>query len=207
MKNFTKKLRAYLNNNNLTQVELADKLGMSTASLNMYLKEHRTPSAESVIKIEETLGLPDGYLMYDKYLPLEKIVRLPLLEKKDIDNFLKKGILPDDVIYLPVFIDSKREHVMSKKCFFIKAEGDAMSSNLIPANSINNGDCVAVDPELKPDHDSTVLIRTDSDVKLRKLINDGADRYFSANNKDLSVIPESQAKIIGKVYMKQTYID
>jgi SOS-response transcriptional repressor LexA len=36
------------------------------------------------------------------------------------------------------------------------------------------------------------------DEKLHKLINDGADRYFSANNKDLSVIPESQAKIIGK---------
>ena len=205
--NFISKIKSYIDSHETTSTALAKKLGMSQSSLSMYMCGYRTPSVAVCLLIEKELNLPAGYLIYDKIKPLTSTRRLPLLNKKDVDAFIKKGIIPHDVIFLPVYFDSTKGHAMSEKSFFITAEGDAMLSKTKPEQSIFNLDKAAVDPYLQPVHGSKVLIEVNGDLKIREMMTDGNDVFFKAFDESIPVIKSKDAKVVGRVFLKQTTID
>ena len=64
MKNqFDKRLSQLLKENNMTQKELAQKIGVSQAIVTYWVKGQRQPTAENIFEVAKTLETTADYLL------------------------------------------------------------------------------------------------------------------------------------------------
>lgn len=57
------KIRKAMRDANITQKELGKKLGISQAAINKYLRKNSNPTAETIKKIADALGVPVAYFL------------------------------------------------------------------------------------------------------------------------------------------------
>ncbi len=200
MKNFSKKLRQELKRSGIMQIDFSKLIGVSTSQGNFLVTGKRTPSISMALKIEKILNLPHGYLIYDEIAPLDDSVRAPLLKnKKEVDNFILNGNIPQDVEYIQIFKFNKEEF-MEKNIYAFMAIGDAMVSNSDSRNSIHHGDQLIIDKSIHPKSGSIVVFTDDGNVKVRKFMQDGTDTFLQALNHSLPLIPiTDKIKLAGVV--------
>jgi len=77
---FRMTLRAVLKQRNVSQVQLAARIGKSTRTINMYLTGDRTPSSEVIAHIANALGITPDVLSTGNQQ--EKVRPQPLWNKK-----------------------------------------------------------------------------------------------------------------------------
>lgn len=206
MKNFRVKILKYLKESDLSQSDLAKMLDMSDSCLSMYMREHRTPSIDTAIAIEQRLGMSAGYLVYD-FQDMKEMQQIPVLEKKDIDNYIKKGILPRDVEFFHVSLNAEKGGVMQERKFFMRVEGNAMANNPVINKGICDGDSVEVKPCREVNHGALVLLAVDGDFKVREAVKDGSDCYYKSYDPNLPILSNRDAFLVGKVCSKRVIID
>ena len=75
---------------NLTQAELAEKVGVTTRSIQNYELGTRVPKMDTVVKIAEALGVDEKVLMSDEdYFVIEAHEKYGSRGKKDAEELVK----------------------------------------------------------------------------------------------------------------------
>lgn len=69
---FGDRLKQVRTQNELTQAELAKKLGISTSAIGMYEQNRREPSADIILKILDIFGLSSDWLLYGRETTLKQ---------------------------------------------------------------------------------------------------------------------------------------
>lgn len=69
---------------NLTQNEMAEKIGATAGSVGMYEQNRREPRFEQIKKISELLGVTTDYLIYGTQV---NTLESPVIRKKANDDF------------------------------------------------------------------------------------------------------------------------
>lgn len=200
MKLLATKLKLALKNSDTTRKELAEYLGVSVAYIGTFCNGHRIPHIDTVLKIEKKLKLLPGYLMYDSILPINESTKIPLLDKKTLDNFLLHDTLPKDVRYIELYTNKEKEKRVLDKCFALIAEGDAMVSTTNQKLSIFDGDTVAIDSSREPTNGCMVAVMIGDDIKIRLYAVDGNDIFLNAADSRIpSTILDEKIKLCGVV--------
>lgn len=77
---------------NLTQAELAEKVGVTTRSIQNYELGTRVPKMDTVVKIAEALGVDEKVLMSDEdYFVIEAHEKYGSRGKKDAEELVKNA--------------------------------------------------------------------------------------------------------------------
>lgn len=77
---------------NLTQAELAEKVGVTTRSIQNYELGTRVPKMDTVVKIAEALGVDEKVLMSDgDYFVIEAHEKYGSRGKKDAEELVKNA--------------------------------------------------------------------------------------------------------------------
>lgn len=69
---FGNRLKQVRIENELTQAELAKKLGISTSAIGMYEQNRREPAADIILKILDIFGLSADWLLYGRETTLSQ---------------------------------------------------------------------------------------------------------------------------------------
>ena len=89
--------------NNLTQTDLAEKVGLTYVQIGRYEKGKSTPSAEVLQKLANVLNTSTDYLMNGK----TEQVEAQLADKELIKQFLEvEKMSPEDKNLVKIFLDA-----------------------------------------------------------------------------------------------------
>jgi SOS-response transcriptional repressor LexA len=201
-----KKLRKALN---LTQKEVADRLGIKPSSVTQWENDITEPSGKNLLGLAGILNTPPENLIGATSVREQSAVylvdktkinlrRIPVISsvqagswREAVDNFH-----PGDA-------ESWQETTanVSAKAFALKVEGRSMQ-NPYGNPSIPNGSIVIVDPELLATNGKIVVAKlpnTDETV-IKKLIIDGNNSYLESLNPDYKpILINSECIIVGVV--------
>lgn len=75
---FSEKLKKLMSERRITQVELADKSGLTKASISQYVNGKNKPKTKAIKAIAAALEVPEGYLADDYAEPITVKERLPM---------------------------------------------------------------------------------------------------------------------------------
>jgi len=201
-------VKAKMKELHITQVVLAERLGMSQGGIGHWLTKRRQPSLEDMNRVLKELGLeflevamvirePDtstdeGMVLAQKYNPY---FRYPISEWHDIGT-VREGDLAD---YGPSRYELTDYHAQGD-AFWLVVVGDAMTA---PSGlSIPEGMSILVDPAIEAVPGKLVIAQLpgSSDATFRKLIEESGQLYLVPLN---PTYPKSlyteQCRIIGVV--------
>ena len=141
---------------NMSQDDLASKLGVNRVSISNYEQNKNTPTLENLRKIREVLKLDPNYFEDDemkvKYIPLIGVASC------GVPNIS----YADDIEYIPVNPELAREGV-----YAVKAEGESMLPD------IKDGDVIICDKNMECNNGDIVHYTTiDGDSGLKKYLID-----------------------------------
>lgn len=69
---FSKRVRERMHNLDINQNELADKIGVTPASISRYLRGSRTPKVDVIVKMSKVLGCSTDHLINFGYVKLQE---------------------------------------------------------------------------------------------------------------------------------------
>jgi len=141
---------------NMSQDDLASKLGVNRVSISNYEQNKNTPTLENLRKIREVLKLDPNYFEDDemkvKYIPLIGVASC------GVPNIA----YDDDIEYIPVNPKLARDGV-----YAVKAEGESMLPD------IKDGDVIICDKNMECNNGDIVHYTTiDGDSGLKKYLID-----------------------------------
>jgi len=191
MSYFQVKVKRRLLELNLTQTELAKKLGIHKQMIANWLNGSRNPSKENLQKLSQELGVSISYLIEDTP-PQEtnsNILKLPILTtvmcgKPDYCELDEKVI--DDFLEVPHFMFPNSD-------FIVKCLGTSMLPDIPP-----QAYCVIRKMDT-PLNNKFMLVKTENGFTIKKIvITKGKIQLEYLNPKGKKIIPK-ELKIIGKV--------
>lgn len=152
---------------NLTQVELADKLGVARSTVTQWENGWSNPRMGMVQKLAGVFGVTTADVVYDgEDSPKPKgalraigtSAHLPLLGRVHAGDAQEPDIL-DDRVELPASVADHHPHA-----YFLQVEGDCMS-NVYP-----EGCYILIDPDHRPSNGSIAVVSIDgADYVMRRL--------------------------------------
>ncbi|KHK66112.1 MULTISPECIES: LexA family protein [Pseudomonas] len=201
-------VKAKMKELHITQVVLAERLGMSQGGVGHWLTKRRQPSLEDMNRVLQELGLeflevamvirePDtstdeGMALAQKYNPY---FRYPVNDWHDI-GAVREG---DLVEYQPPRYELTDYHAQGD-AFWLVVVGDAMTA---PSGlSIPEGMSILVDPAIEAVPGKLVIAQLpgSSDATFRKLIEESGQRYLVPLNPTYpKTLYTEQCRIIGVV--------
>ncbi|MBC3361952.1 S24 family peptidase [Pseudomonas sp. SWRI154] len=201
-------VKAKMKELHITQVVLAERLGMSQGGVGHWLTKRRQPSLEDMNRVLQELGLeflevamvirePDtstdeGMALAQKYNPY---FRYPVSDWRDI-TVVREGDLAD---YGQSRYELTDYHAQGD-AFWLVVVGDAMTA---PSGlSIPEGMSILVDPAIEAAPGKLVVAQLpgSSDATFRKLIEESGQRYLVPLNPTYpKTLYTEQCRIIGVV--------
>lgn len=96
MKSIGQKISALLDEKNMTQRELAEKVGVTEVTVGRYVKDYRQPKADILAKIALILGTPIEYFFTESFEPNDSIknknVKIKASSKtQTLDQFIESA--------------------------------------------------------------------------------------------------------------------
>lgn len=88
MTTFGEKLRQLMENNNVKQQELADKLNVKRGSVSNWTTNRRCPDAETIVKIADYFNVTVDYLLKDTEIESKEFEKIKELKEdySEIEN-------------------------------------------------------------------------------------------------------------------------
>jgi SOS-response transcriptional repressor LexA len=214
--NFSKRLTIKRHQLNFTQDDLAELIGVSRATINMWenpVSDEKYPNTNNLKKLAEVLKVEESWLRfgigdnqpkdYKNSIELNKNIHIlsdvPLVPINLISGWLKskRKILKKG---LNMSIEERKEVI-----FPCPIEGDSMVSESNPEKSIYDGDIAIVDPTMINNIKSGDVViaqygMLSDNYKLRIYRKDGTDDYLIPLNKRYNSIKvDENVRIVGKV--------
>ncbi|EKF9299628.1 LexA family transcriptional regulator [Vibrio cholerae] len=196
----------------VTQDALAEKMGLTQASIARYLNKKREPDLDTIAKIMKCVGLDqlmlnsDGFVEYPSEawanvskpeLELSYQRSFPLLSSVQAGAWTE-ACEPYEVREIEQWYETTER--TSDRCFWLKVEGDSMTA---PSGvSIPDGALVLVDTEKSYQNGSLVVAKlTDvNEATFKKLVIDAGQKYLKPLNPAYQMIPiNGSCKIVGVV--------
>ncbi len=186
MSNFYKVLKHLRKSNDLTQTQLADKLGLAFSTISMYERGEREPDFETLEAIadffnvtmdylhgKEPLNIQNSYntvFTYNNIIPMPKMNRIPLLGTIACgepimceQNFDGDVDIPDDI----------------KADFALRCKGDSM----VDAR-INDGDIVYIRSQPMVENGEIAAVRIENEATLKRVFwEENVLTLLACNNK------------------------
>jgi SOS-response transcriptional repressor LexA len=143
---------------NLTQVELAEKAGVSPGQISLLENSERKITQDSFNKVIDALGIKEeeffGYGL--------TLAGIPDLHPRPIPviSWVNAGLFADAEDHWPVGVSSEGDPVFSYRkvglhAFGLRVVGDSMAPRYLP------GDTIIVDPEIRCDNGSPCVVVLD----------------------------------------------
>lgn len=189
---FSEKLKHYRITHDLTQEELARKLGTSKQVISRYENGQRSPKLSIAMQYAEKLGLSEQYLMNDKAeLPLDNN-RLFLTNVLPIPSMRKYPVLGKIACGAPIMaVENFEEYIDApfdiNADFVLQCQGDSM----IEAR-IYDGDYVFVRHQREVENGEIAAVQIGDEVTLKRF-------YFYADSGMVILRPENRS------YAEMTY--
>lgn len=204
MSNWTGRLKLKMKELDLTQEELAKKLGVTRSAVAHYVQGTRQPPLKQVIKLANIFKTDPAWLQFGEYQKSvtstasnikQKSNRIPILDWQQVKN-LPYDLTKEKYEYIEYF------NCHQNDCYALKIKGDAMVSTMNQRTSFDPGSYVIVDPHKLPTHGSYVIATTSNknEAILRQYIEEGGTLYLKPFNPQYPLIElEKQTKIWGVV--------
>ncbi len=134
MKNFGEKLKKIRTLKQLTQSEMAQKIGLTPSSYSNWELGKRKPRLNKLKKVADVFGVPVSYLTDDKEINLSESledqivnsnneIKLPVLSGRNFANKSSEEEVFSDVRYIKFQLLNKKDE---KNLFLFKVEGSSM---------------------------------------------------------------------------------
>lgn len=203
---FSKNLQQLLKHNDVTQSDLACKLGMTQSSISLYVKGERVPSLETIKKIEKFFCLDENDLCKSALIQVKKssiryrLKEIPLLSHKEIIRWVKEGVLPKNYKKEIVMLDSKADK--DGNIAYTYFVGNYMNSPENMKKSIFEGDLLEISKDTKPTLGDLVAYITNADyIKFGEYSKDENGAFFLKHYSysEPSIIVDKKTEIMGVV--------
>ncbi len=120
---FGNRIRTLREENNMTQAELANYLGISPKAVSFYELNQREPSRDILLKLSRKFNVPIDYILDNKVAPLKK-GRVPILGK------VVAGVPLEAVEDILGYEEIPGELARTGEFFALKVRGDSMSPGI-----------------------------------------------------------------------------
>ena len=159
--NWKERTKQLLAERDMSQTDLANQLGVTRATISLWLGENANYTNQNVAKIQykiaAALDVSKEYLAtgYNRNKPKGRGV--PVLDQKDIPAWLNNRILPEDasLMFCPV--------ACSESTYAMEVHSRAMDSQGRSGASFPAGSMVYVDPAV-PQKEGAVCVLEDKDI-------------------------------------------
>lgn len=208
MNTFSDRILAQRKKLNLTQSDVAKKIGIARVSYTQWELGETNPKGENLLKLATVLQCSPGWIMSgkghtdDMESNVELAPRLkgmiPVINEVQagIWSDIKDSFLESDAIE---WISTTR--TFSKFAFALRVVGDSMFCHGNP-KSLSEGQIVIIDPESTPSHRDVVVAMLGNTDKatVKQLLIDGNDRILNPLNERYKPIPVTEdVNIVGVV--------
>lgn len=209
MNTWSGRLKSKMHELELTQEELARKLGVTRSAVAHYVQGTRHPPLKQVMKLAAILKVDPAWLQFGKSQEPTKPKqqgqknenRIPILDWQNAIDY-HRNALAKSQNYLEYF------NYHNVECYALAIKGDAMVSPLAQSLSFNPGSYAIIDPNKIPDHASYVLAITSNKKEpiLRQYVEEGGIVYLKPLNSQYPLLPlERSTKILGVVIANIQY--
>ncbi len=206
MSTWTKRFRIALKNSNMTQEELAQKMGISRSSIVHYFSGRRTPPIRQFQKLAAALKIDPAWLQFGTEtaeIKNKKIIErypLPILSLEQASEFVDITKIKRDEIseFLPHFYTDK------SKWYGLRVQGDAMISASGHSKSFHEGEIIIIDPDKKAVHGDFVIVLLPRSKKItfRQYVIDSGVKYLKPLNPQYPLTQfEQSTHIVGVAVM------
>ena len=204
-------IKSTLDRKNISQQALADKVGVTRAQINHYLKARSEPPLEKLREICKVLDLHLYELFPDPESPPTKIIGklnegcryIPVIDWVSAGH----GSIPasaneDELEY--VSVDKSR---CGNNSYALKVKGDSMVSTLFGKKSFLPGEKIIVDPGVKAVSGSFVIaILEEGEAVFKQYVEDGPKKFLPPLNTHYPMIEMTDnVKIVGVVIGRVDY--
>lgn len=188
MLNFAKVLRKLRTQHNMTQQELALKLGVSRSAIGMYENGEREPDFELLETIADFFNVDMNYLIGRTYntpsSPYAKPPELPIINDDGTVKLKAFPLVGEIACHEPMFINEENETIFAPETvnadFCVKARGDSMTGA-----RIMNGDIVFIKRTSdRVPNGKIVAVTIDDTVTLKRIF------YYPDENM-VTLVPEN----------------
>src|SRR3990167_1823004 len=179
-----KRLGALLKEKKLSGNALAKKVGLTQQSL-WEITSGKTKQPRNIGKIAEVLGVDPGWLLFgEKTNDVQNISsyeikqHVPLLKGEKIKEFCENmnKTLDKDTIFIGI------QGKASDKTFALEVNGDSMTAPLSTKRSFFEGDIIIVDPTLKPENGSFIVININNEPTFIQYVHNAGKTYLKPLN-------------------------
>lgn len=193
-----KKLRI---NADLTQVELADKAGVSPGQVSLLENDERKITQDSFNKVINALGIKEEDFFGSGLSPTD----VPESHPRPIPviSWVNAGTFAEAADRWPVGISGEGDPVYCYRkvgpcAFGLRVEGDSMAPRYL------DGDIIIVDPETKCDNGSSCVVWLNGEVSFKRFLETETEirlQPFNDRYPDTVIRKDSRAdfRVIGKV--------
>jgi len=205
MNSWADRLKSKMKEFDLTQEELARKLGVTRSAVAHYVQGTRHPPIKQVIKLAAILKTDPAWLQFGKSQEAVKasrqqstkhLNRIPILDWNQVIHYHLDAAFDKTQPYLDYF------NYHDTSCYALSIKGDAMVSPLTQGISFNPGSFVIIDPSKIPEHGSYVIATTSNKNEpiLRQYVEEGGVVYLKPLNPQYPLVQmERGMKILGVV--------
>lgn len=204
MSNWNDRLRSKMKELELTQEELAKKLGVTRSAVAHYVQGTRQPLLKHVVKLAAILKVEPAWLQFGTTAKISQsklaadkknTSKIPIIEWEDVTNFDPGK--SNQQKFLEFFIASE------PGCFALQIKSDSMVSVQRQNTSLTKGTFIIVDPNKSPMDGQFVIATTTNSKKepiLRQYIEEGDAVYLKPLNPQYPLQEfDRKTKILGIV--------
>lgn len=216
---FRHRLRKARKNKNLTQEQLAEKVGVTQAAIQS-LESGRVKSTPHILKISRILEvspdwLENGIGQENLMPPPSEAIKVPLLRWSDLNLTGQKDEIIDKISHIlkekekkqevyPVYF--REEDIKGKIISALKAEQiDAMIPRNYHPLTIDPNEYLIIEYNRAPREGSIVLAKMDKGIAVRQYVKDGTQHILKALNEKFPNIEKFE--VLGVVIGKSSYIE
>jgi SOS-response transcriptional repressor LexA len=203
MSNWTGRLKSKMKELDLTQEELAKKLGVTRSAVAHYVQGTRHPPLRQVIKLAAILKTDPAWLQFGESQETATSSsqsikkgsnRIPILDWHQTIDF-HPDYLHDKYNYLEYFNRNRIE------CYALLIKGDAMISPMNQSMSFPQGSYIIIDPNKAPKNGSYIITSSSNkEAILRQYVEEGGIIYLKPLNPQYPLMQfERNTKILGVV--------
>ncbi len=194
MSSWSSRVKSRMKKLDMTQEELARKMGITRGAITHYLSGRRVPPLLQFQKLAAILKADPAWLQFgtpieskqnsqkivtkkEKSVPTQRPI--PVLSWEQVSEFMNTKIAANELEeYLPNFCTDKSHW------YALRIKGDAMTSPLGNVRSFHKGDFLIVDPEKNAVHGNFVIavLPHSKEATFKQYVVDGGVRYLKPLN-------------------------
>jgi len=200
MNTWATRIKSRMKEMDMTQEELANKMGITRGAVTHYLAGRRVPPLKQFQKLASILKADPAWLQFGTANELasskkmaekqEKAITklpIPILSWEQAAEFINVAKLRRDEIkeWLPHFCTDK------SRWYALRIKGDSMTAPLGQHKNFHEGDIIIVDPDKDSEHGDYViaLLPRAKEMTFKQYVIDGGVRYLKPLNPQYPIVP------------------